>query len=81
MIPVIIVMLMRRYQKNNPQQFLILKTKLLHAIKIMFLVGVAFLLVLVTKAQEKKLSYTVKRNGNTIGHMYVNEIKMGSQLV
>jgi len=80
MIPVIIVMLMRRYQKNNPQQFLILKTKLSHAIKIMFLVGVAFLLVLVTRAQEKKLSYTVKRNGSTIGHMYVNEIKDGSSI-
>jgi len=67
MIPAIILILMRRYQKNNPQQFLILKTKLLHVMKIMFLVTIGFLLVLVTRAQEKKLSYTVKRNGNKIG--------------
>jgi len=48
--------------------------------KIMFLVAIAFLLVLITRAQEKKLSYTVKRNGISIGHMYVNEIKDGSSV-
>ena len=80
MIPAIILILMRRYQKNNPQQFLILKTKLLHVMKIMFLVTIGFLLVLVTRAQEKKLSYTVKRNGNKIGYMYVKEIIDGSSI-
>ena len=80
MIPAIILILMRRYQKNNPQKFLILKTKLLYAMKIMLLVFIGFLFVLVTKAQEKKLTYSVKRNGNRIGNMYVKEIRNGSSI-
>jgi len=77
MIPAIIVMLMRRYQKNNPQQFLVLKSKLFQAIRIMFFIAVCFLIVLATKGQEKNLSYTVKRNGNKIGLVSVTEIKEG----
>jgi hypothetical protein len=77
MIPAIIVMLMRHYKKNNPQGFLLLKTKLLQVIRIMFLIAVCFLIVLITKAQEKNLSYTVKRNGNKIGNVCVKEIREG----
>jgi hypothetical protein len=80
MIPTLILVLIRRYQKNNPQQFLVLKTKLMPVMRVMFLVAVAFLLVLVTRAQEKKLTYTVKRNGNKIGHMYVKEIRDGRSI-
>jgi len=78
MIPALIVMLMRRYQKNNPQQFLIIKERLLYAIKIMFFITVAFLIVVVTRGQEKNLAYTVKKNGNKIGHLCVKEIKQGT---
>lgn len=77
MIPAIIVMLMRRYQKNNPQQFMVLKSKLLHTIRIMLFVAICFLIVLVTKGQEKNLSYTVKRNGNKIGLISVKEVREG----
>lgn len=80
MIPAIILMLMRRYQKNNPQQFLILKAKLFYAAKILFLVVAACVLVLITRAQEKDLDYTIKRNGSTVGKMCVKEIKHGSKI-
>lgn len=80
MIPTLILVLIRRYQKNNPQQFLILKAKLMPVMRIVLLVAIAFLLVLVTRAQEKKLIYTVKRNGNKIGYMYVKEIRDGSSI-
>jgi hypothetical protein len=80
MIPAIILILLRRYQKNNPQQFLILKVKLMNVMRVMFLLAIAFLLVLVSSAQEKKLAYTVKRNGNKIGYMYVKEVKDGSSI-
>jgi hypothetical protein len=80
MIPAIILMLMRRYQKNNPQQFLILKTKLFYAAKILFLVATACVLVLITRAQEKDLDYTIKKNGGKVGKMTVKEIKDGSKI-
>lgn len=80
MIPAIILMLMRRYQKNNPQQFLILKAKLFYAAKILFLVVAACVLVLMTRAQEKDLDYTIKRNGSKVGKMTVKEIKDGGKI-
>ena len=80
MIPAIIVMLMRRYQKNNPQHFLILKAKLFYAVKILFLVAAACLIVLIIRAQEKNLEYTVKRNGGKIGKMSVRENKDGNRI-
>lgn len=80
MIPAIILMLMRRYRKNNPQQFLILKSKLFYAAKILFLVVAACVLVLMTRAQEKDLDYTIKRNGSKVGKMTVKEIKDGGKI-
>jgi hypothetical protein len=78
MIPTIILILMRHYQKNNPQQFLVVKAKLLYAFKIVFFIGVAFIIAMVTRAQEKNLLYTVKKNGNKIGYMHVKENREGS---
>jgi len=77
MIPALILMLMRRYQKNYPQQFLILKAKLFYTARIVLMIAIAFLLALITQAQEKNLSYTVKRNGNKIGTMDVKEVRDG----
>jgi hypothetical protein len=80
MIPAIIVMLMRRYHKNNPQQFVILKTKLFYTAKILFLIAAACIIVLIVRAQEKNLEYAVKRNGSKIGKMSVKEIKEGNRI-
>lgn len=80
MIPAIIVMLMRHYQKNNPQQFLILKAKLFYIAKIVLLIALAFCIVLLTQAQEKNLSYTIKRNGKKVGDMKVKEVREGKKV-
>lgn len=77
MIPAIILMLMRHYQKNNPEQFLVMKVKLFYAIRIVLMIAVAFMLTLITNGQEKGLSYTIKRNGSKIGSMQVKEIRSG----
>ena len=80
MIPAIILMLMRRYQKNYPQQFLVLKAKMFYAVRIVLMVAAALILVMITKGQEKNLSYTIKRNGSKIGIMQVKEIKEGKTI-
>ena len=80
MIPAIVLMLMRRYYKTNPQQFLILKMKLFYAARILFLIIVTFFLVLIVKAQEKSLVYTIKRNGSRIGDMSLREVKRGNKV-
>jgi hypothetical protein len=80
MIPAIILMLMRRYQKNYPQQFLLLKAKMFYAVRIVLMVAVALILAMITKAQEKNLSYTIKRSGSKVGIMQVKEIKEGKTI-
>jgi hypothetical protein len=78
MIPVLIVMLMRRYQKNNPQQFIVIRRKLLGMLRVVVLLAAALLFVIISRAQEKTLSYAVKRNGTRIGDMLVREVRDGS---
>jgi hypothetical protein len=80
MIPTLILILMRRYQRNYPQQFLILKAKLFYTARIVLLMVIVFLLALMTEGQEKHLKYSIKRNGSTIGSMYVKEIKDGKTI-
>jgi hypothetical protein len=78
MLPALIVMLMRRYQKNHPQQFIIIKRKFLGMLRIVLFLAVALMIAIISSAQEKTLSYTVKRNGNKIGNMLVKEVRDGS---
>jgi hypothetical protein len=80
MIPAIILMLMRRYQKNYPQQFLVLKAKMFYAVRIVLMFAIALILATITKGQEKNLSYTIKRNGSKVGIMQVKEIKEGKTI-
>lgn len=79
MIPSIITLLLRRYSKRHPEQFMIIKRKLLHASKIFFLICLALCFFLVAKAQEQNLIYTIKRNGNVIGNMNVKEVRSGGK--
>jgi hypothetical protein len=78
MIPLIIAMLMRRYQKNHPQQFILIRRKFFGMLRVAILLVAALLFVILSSAQEKTLSYTVKRNGNKIGDMMVKEVRDGS---
>lgn len=80
MIPAIILMLIRRYQKNHPQQMVIIKAKLRQAAKLLLPMAVTVCLVIVSNAQEKNLSYIIKKNGSRIGEMNVKEIRNGSRI-
>ena len=80
MIPALILMLLRRYQKNNPQQFIIIRARFVQTLRIALIAAVALLMGTLLKAQEKTLSYTVKKNGSKIGNMYVNEVREGSTI-
>ncbi|HEY6956780.1 MAG TPA: DUF6134 family protein [Flavisolibacter sp.] len=80
MIPALILMLMRRYQKNNPQQFLVVRAKFLQVARVALMMVAALVMALMTRAQEKTLSYTVRKNGNKIGNMYVKEVRDGSTI-
>jgi hypothetical protein len=80
MIPAIIVMLMRRYQRHYPQQFLILKAKLFYTARIVLMMLIVCLLALITQGQEKNLNYDIRKNGSSIGNMLVKEIKEGKTI-
>jgi len=54
--------------------------KLFYAARILFLIIVTFFLVLIVKAQEKSLVYTIKRNGSRIGDMSLREVKRGNKV-
>jgi len=80
MIPAIILMLMRHYQKNHPQEFVMLKAKLRHAAKIVLIIAITICLVMISKAQEQNFSYTIKKSGSKIGDMNVKEVRDGSKI-
>ena len=80
MIPALIVMLMRRYQKSYPRQFLVMRTRFVKALRVVLMMVAALVMALITGAQEKTLSYTVSKNGKKIGDMYVKEIRNGSTI-
>src|SRR5690242_127289 len=80
MIPALIVMLMRRYQKSYPQQFLVMRARFVKLLRVVLMMVAALVMALLTRAQEKTLSYTVSKNGKKIGEMYVKEIRKGSTI-
>ncbi|MGZ3846954.1 MAG: DUF6134 family protein [Flavisolibacter sp.] len=80
MIPTLIVMLMRRYQKSNPQQFLAIRARFIQVLRVALIIVIALVMTLITGAQEKTLSYAVSKNGKKIGDMYVKEIKEGGTI-
>lgn len=80
MIPAIIMLLMRRYQKTHPQYFLLLRAKMMYTARVLLFLLIALALVIFSKAQEKKLSYTIKRNGSQVGSMNISEVIQGSRI-
>ncbi|MGZ3880850.1 MAG: hypothetical protein ACXVBF_05910, partial [Flavisolibacter sp.] len=69
MIPTLIVMLMRRYQKSNPQQFLAIRARFIQVLRVALIIVIALVMASVAGAQEKTLLYTVSKNGKKIGDM------------
>jgi hypothetical protein len=80
MIPAMIMILMRRYQKNHPEAYLLMKTRIFHVARIALLLGVILCLAILGISQEKNLNYTIKRNGNKVGSMTINEIIAGNRI-
>src|SRR4051812_24654629 len=80
MIPAIIVILMRRYQKNYPEAYLIMKTRIFNVARIALLLGIVLCLAIHGMSQEKNLSYTIKHNGSKIGSMNVSEVRSGNSI-
>ena len=81
MIPSIIFLLLRRFRRTHPQRFTTVMARLALAGKLLLMLVVAFCLVIVARAQEKTLSYVIKRNGNAVGNITVNENRAGNKLV
>jgi hypothetical protein len=79
MIPSLILVLLKRYQKKHPEQFKIFLGKAFFASKIAAFLIVCLLLGLVVKSQERCLQYVVKKNGSDIGKMILKEIKSGKK--
>ena len=73
-------MLLRHYQKNHPQVFLLVRSRLLYAGKILLCLAIGFFFTVAVKAQEKNLSYTIKRSGNKVGAMNLKEVQSGSKI-
>lgn len=80
MIPVIVMLLMRRYQKNHPEQFIIFKAKLFYAIRIALLLTIALGVLMISRAQEKNLNYTIKKGGSKVGDMNIKEVRDGKKI-
>lgn len=80
MIPSLIVLLLRRYQKRNPHKAALVAARLRIAARI------ALLLLLMTGAafyafsQERVLHYTIKRSGTPVGTLVLHESKTANQV-
>ena len=79
MIPTFLFLMVRRYQKTHPQQFNALCMKARFFGRILLCLLVALLLVTISLAQPKRLSYTVKRAGKDIGTLIFKETVNGNR--
>jgi hypothetical protein len=79
MIPTIVLILLRRYQKTHPDQFLAIKARLIYTAKLLLILAAAFALALISNAQERVFSYTIKRNGSKVGRMDITQVTGGSR--
>jgi len=73
-------MFLNRYQKNHPQAFLLVQTRLLYVGKILLCMAIGFFFTVAAKAQEKNLSYNIKRGSNKVGAMNLKEVRSGSKI-
>jgi len=81
MIPTFIFLMVKRYQKNHPEQFRQLISKIRVTLKLLFFLLIALAFARIAQGQEKKLSYTVKRNGSNVGTLNIREHKNGTRTI
>jgi len=80
MIPTIIMLLLRRYRKSNPQGYLLIQARLFSIARVVFFFFLAMTLAITAKSQEMKLNYIVKKGDSEVGQMNVREIVSGSKI-
>lgn len=79
MIPSLILVLLRRYQKKYPQQFKAFIGKVLFISKNAVLLFICLLISFNVQPQERDLKYIIKKNGSDVGKMILREVKEGNK--
>ncbi|HEX6334213.1 MAG TPA: DUF6134 family protein [Flavisolibacter sp.] len=80
MIPTIMMLLLRRYRKVNPEGYVLLRKRVSRIARIMFLLVIATGIANAAKAQNRQLTYTVMKGDSEVGSMYVSEVISGSRI-
>jgi hypothetical protein len=80
MIPSLIILLLRRYQKRHPEKVRHLVVRLRFAARIALLLLAMTGIALYAFAQDRVLQYTVKRSGTMVGNLVVKEKKTDDRI-
>jgi hypothetical protein len=81
MIPSLIFLLLRRYQKKHPQGAKLLFSRLRFALRVALLLLLTLGLSILAASQDRVLHYAVVRSGNLIGNLTVKESIAGKRAV
>jgi len=80
MIPSLLFLLVRRYQKRHPQAVRRLASRLRFAARIGLLLLLMTGVAIYAFSQERVLPYIIKRSGTTVGNLIVRENRTGNQI-
>jgi hypothetical protein len=75
MLPSLLFLLLRRYQRKHPEKARLFCTRLHVAARVVLLVLLTAGIAVYAFSQERVLHYVVKRNGNSIGNLVLKETK------
>jgi hypothetical protein len=79
MLPSLLFLLLRRYQKRHPEKARLLCTRFYYVARVALLLLLTAGMALYAFSQERVLQYVVKRNGNAVGSLVVKENKTNNQ--
>jgi len=80
MIPSILFLLLRRYQKKHPEKARLLCTRFYFVARVALLLLLTAGIALYAFSQERVLHYVVKRNGDPTGNLVIKENKAGNRI-
>ena len=81
MLPSLILLLLRRYQKRHPEEARLLCTRFYFVARVALLLLLTTGIALYAFSQERALRYVIKRNGNAVGNLVVKETKEANRTV
>jgi hypothetical protein len=79
MIPTIIYLLMKRYKRNHPEKAESIQSFINKCNKCLLLVLICLASAIGTFSQEKKLTYSIKRNGSEVGNVQFTQNTSGNR--